>query len=177
VDPDSYKPDVVGEAKVFLDHKEFISKVISFRVHDEDEADDLFQDFFLTFIRRPLRRDIRDIRSYLYRMVTNHVIEPIARKERYRDRLREYAERTRHPARVKTPEESMLLADEVIKMFELIAKRLSRAQARAVRLRYRDGCTIKEIAQKMNVRIPAARGYISEGIRQLDTVLALSLPS
>jgi len=169
VDPDNPRCDAAA-AKVFLDHKDFITKAIRFHVHDQDEADDLFQDFFLAFVSHPLRRDIRDMQSYLYRVVSNHVIDAVHRKEKYRVCLRAYAERTYRPACQKTPEESVLEAEQLSMLFELIEKRLPRAEAQAVYLRYREGLNAKEIAEKLGVGIATARGYVCEGLSRIHSL-------
>ena len=157
--------------EVFLDHKDFIRKVICLHVHNQDEADDLFQDFFVAFVSRPLRRDIRDIQSYLYRVVSSHVIDAVHRKEKYRVCLREYAERAYRPVGQKTPEESVLEAEQLSMLFELIEKRLPRAEAQAVRLRYRESLNAKEIAETMGMGIATVRGHVSEGLSRVHSLL------
>ena len=175
MDPDSPRRDAACAAKVFLDHKDFIRKVICFHIHDEDEVDDLFQDFFLSLISNPLPRDIRNIESYLYRVLTNHVIDAVHRKEAYRVCLREYAERAYRPASQKTPEEAVLEMEKLSALFELIEERLPRAEAQAVRLRYRDRLNAKEIAERMGVGVATARGYVFEGLSRIRRLLSEGL--
>lgn len=161
---DTQRCNVADAAKVFLDHEDFIKKVISFHIHDEDEAGDLFQDFFLFLIRNPLPPDIQDIESYLYRAITNDITDALRRKEQYKDRLRECVKRVYRPSSQKTPVEAVLEMDELRGLFELIEKNLPRTEAQAVFLKYRDGHDAKGIAKNMGVGIATARGYVSENV-------------
>ena len=171
--PEKRRCDAAAAARVFLDHETFIRKVISFHVHDEDEADELFQDFFLSLVCHPLPGDIRNIESYLYRVLTNHVIDAVHRKEAYRGCLREYAERAYRPASQKTPEEAVMETEELSALFELIEERLPRAEAQAACLQYRDSLSAKEIAERMGVGIATARGYVSEGLSRIRRLLSV----
>jgi len=174
---DTQRCNVATAAKVFLDHEDFIRKVISFHIHDEDQADDLFQDFFLFLIRNPLPRDIQDIESHLYRAITNDITDAVRRKEQYRDCLREYVERAYRPGSQKTPVEAVLEMDELSGVFELIEKNLPRTEAQAVSLKYRDGHDAKEIAKDMGVGIATARGYVSEGLSRIRRLLGDNEPT
>jgi RNA polymerase sigma factor (sigma-70 family) len=174
-DHNKHRFDVAAAAKTFLDHKDFIREVICFHIHDEDQADDLFQDFFLSFVSHPLPGDIRNIESFLYRAITNDIIDSIHRNESYRNSVHEYFERYNCAGSQKTPEEAVLKMEEINRILDLIEKRLPHTEAQAVYLQYRDSHNAKEIAEKMGVSTKTARGYVSEGlgrIRRLLTVTA-----
>ena len=168
--------NVDAAAKVFLDHERFIRKVISFHIHDEDQADDLFQDFFLFLIRNPLPTDIQDIESYLYRAITNDIADAHRRKEQYQDRLREYVKLAYRSDSQKAPVETVIEIDELCGLFELIEKNLPRTEAQAVFLKYRDGHDTKGIAKNMGVGIATARGYVSEGLSRIRRLVVDDKP-
>lgn len=173
---DVQRCNVDAAAEVFLDHEDFIRKVISFHTRDEDQADDLFQNFFLFLIRNPLPRDVQDIESYLYRAITNDITDAVRQKEQYQDRLREYVKRAYRPSNQKTPVEAVLEMDELHGLFELIEKNLPCTEAQAVFLKYRDGHDAKEIAKNMGVGISTARGYVSEGLSRIRKLLGDNKP-
>ena len=100
---------LVEAAKVFLDHKDFIKKVIRFHIQNEDQADDLFQDFFLSFVSHPLPGGIRNIKSFLYKAIINDIIDNIHRKENYRGFIHKYSELSNHLFYRKTPEDHGLI--------------------------------------------------------------------
>jgi len=172
-DPDNRRCDVAAAAKVFLDYKDFIREVICLHIQDEDQADDLFQDFFLSFVSNSLPGDIQDIESYLYKAVTHDIIDAAHRKEKYRNCIHEYAEGSDHPHSQQTPAEAILAKEEAGRVFELIDKRLPRTEAQAVYLLYRDGCSAKEIAERMGVGLATVRGYVSEGLSRIRRLLSM----
>lgn len=172
-DPDNRRGDVAAAAKVFVDHEDFIREVVCFHVQDEDQADDLVQDFFLSLISNPLPADVQNIESYLYKAVTNDIIDAAHRNEKYRNCISEYAERSDHPHSQPTPAEAVLAKEQASRVLELIDKRLPRTEAQAVYLLYRDGCSAKEIAQRMGVGLATVRGYVSEGLSRIRRLLSM----
>jgi len=172
-DPDNHRCDVAAAAEVFLDHEDFIREVICFHVQDEDQAEDLCQDFFLSLISNPLPRDIQNIESYLYKAITNDIIDAAHRKEKYRNCIHDYAERSDRPRRQQTPPETILEKEEASRVFELIEKRLPRTEAQAVCLQYRDSHSAKEIAEQMGVGVATVRGYVSEGLSRIRRLLSV----
>jgi RNA polymerase sigma factor (sigma-70 family) len=173
MDANSQRRDVAAAAKVFLDHKDFIREVICFHVHDEAQADDLFQDFFLSLISNPLPGDIQNVESYLYKAINNDIIDAAHRKEKYRECIREYAERSNRRRSQQTPAQTVLEKEEASRVFDLIETRLPRTEAQALSLLYRDGDSAKGIAERMGVGLATVRGYLSDGlsrIRRLSNV-------
>jgi RNA polymerase sigma factor (sigma-70 family) len=172
--PDKRRLKAATAAKVFLDHKDFIRRVIFFHIHDEDQADDLFQDFFLSFVFRPLPGDIQDIESYLYKAITCDIIDAIRRIENYRNSIHEYGKRSNCLRCQKTPEEAVLKMEETSRILDLIDKRLPRTEAQAVYLQYRDSHNAKEIAERMGVGAATVRGYVSEGLSRIRRLLTVN---
>jgi RNA polymerase sigma factor (sigma-70 family) len=172
-DSDDHRCDVAAAAEVFLNHKDFIREVICFHVQDEDQAEDLFQDFFLSFVSHPLPRDIQNIESYLYKAITNDIIDAVHRNEHYRNYIREYGERSDHARSEQTPAEAALRMEETGRVLDLIEKRLPYTEAQAVCLQYRDSHSAKDIAEQMGVGIATARGYVSEGLSRIRRLLSV----
>jgi len=176
MDPNSHRLDAVA-AKVFLDHKDYIREVIYFHIQDEDLADDLFQNFFLSFVSHPLPGDIQNIKSYLYRALANDIIDTIHRKENYQNFIHKYCEFSNHPQSQKTPAQALLEMEQTNIVFELIDKRLPPTEAQSVYLQYRDSHSAKEIAKKMGVGAATVRGYVSEGLSRIRRLLSLKSES
>jgi RNA polymerase sigma factor (sigma-70 family) len=174
MDSNKHRYDIAEAVKVFVDHKDFIKKIIRFHIQDEDQADDLFQDFFLSFISHPLPGNIRNIESYLYKAITNDIIDTIHRKENYRNYMYEYGERSNRARSQKTPEETVMKMEEIGKILKIIEQRLPRTEAQAVSLQYQYSRNAKEIADKMGVGAPTARGYVSEGLSRIRRLLTVT---
>ncbi len=169
--PNSFGYRIAAAAKIFGDYEDFIRKVICSQVQDNDQAEDVFQDFFLSLISNPLPRDVRNIEAYLYRAITNDIVDATRRTAKYRACVCKHAELRNRPVAQKTPEEIVLEIEEANKLFELIEKRLPRTEAEAVSLQYRDNYDVKEVAEIMGVANATARAYISDALDTLRRLL------
>ncbi len=163
-DPDSLEYRVAAAAKIFDDHGSFIRIVIRSHVQDKHLADDLFQDFFLSLISKPLPGGLENIKGYLYRAITNDVVDATRRIMKYRDCARKHAERSKHLDSQKTPKETLQKMEDAEIVLKLIEKRLPCTQAEAVSLRYMDSRKVKEIAKTMGVANATARAYVNDAI-------------
>jgi len=170
--PDRLVWNGIAATRIFDDYGDFIKNVIYSQVQDEDQAEDLFQDFFLSLVSNPLPGDIKNIEAYLYRAITNDIANSIHLKRKYQNCLYEYAERYNHPRRQKTPEKVVMeVEEEANKVFELVEKHLPHTESQAVRFQYRDGLDAKETAAKMSVGNKTIRGYVSEGLSKIRRLL------
>lgn len=169
----NHKGGVDIAAKIFGEYGDFIYTVIRYKVRDEAQADDLFQDFFLSLVSRPLPPDIQNIKGYLHRAIINDIADSVRRVERYQTRLRRYAERLKYFRTEDSPENALIEAEEIDKMFKLIERRLQRNEAQAIFLRYRNNYKIKEVAKKMGINDNAAWRYIYKGLRKIRQFLRI----
>jgi len=172
-DTNDYTDNVNTAAKLFMEYGDFIRAVIRCQVKNETKADDLFQDFFLSLVANPLPADVRNIRSFLYRAVTNDIINAAQRVENYQNKMLKYAKRFNKSINKKTPENAVIEAEETNRMFELIEMRLRRSEAQAITFRYRNNYNIKEVAMRMNVSSGSVRKYINVGLSKIRQLLKL----
>lgn len=169
--PGSSGCDVAAAAKVFGDYGDFIKKVIRSQVQDEDQAEDLFQNFFLSLVSKPFPEDIQNMEGYLYKAIINEIADTNRLIKNYQNLIREYAERNNHPRSQETPEKVVMKIDEANRVFEIIEKRLPRTEAQASYLQYRDDLSTEKIAEIMDVRRVTVRGYIHEGLKRIRRIL------
>lgn len=153
-------------AEIFSKYGDFILAVIRYQVGNDVQADDLFQDFFLSLVSRPIPAGIQNIKSYLYRAITNDIVDAARRVEKYRTRMHKYAECLDYSINKNTPENALIKVEEINKMFKLIEGRLPRSEARAIRFRFWNNFSIKEVAKKMHVNNRTVSRYISVGLRK-----------
>ena len=78
-------------ANVFDKYGDFVRAVIRHNVGNAAYADDLFQDFFLSLMCKPIPPDVKNIRGYLYRAITNDIRDAARRVKRYQKHMRIYA--------------------------------------------------------------------------------------
>ena len=158
-------------AEIFAMHGDFIRNIIRYHVKNENQIDDLFQDFFISLVSKPIPSDVKNIKSYLYRAITHDIIDSTRRVEKYQNHIHKYAKRINDPINKKTPESAFIETEETNKMFELIEMRLRRSEAQAITLRYRNNYDIKAVANKMNVDRASVRRYISVGLSKIRQFL------
>jgi len=172
-DTNDYTDNVNTAATLFMEYGNFIRAVIRCQVENETKTDDLFQDFFLSLVANPLPADVINIRSFLYRAVTNDIINAAQRVENYQNKMLKYSKRFNYPINKKTPEDVFIESEETNRMFELIEMRLRRSEAQAITFRYRKNYSIKEVAMRMNVNSSSVRKYISVGLSKIRQLLKL----
>lgn len=159
--------NVALAAEIFSEYGDFIRAVIRYKVKNEAWAEDLFQDFFLSLVSKPIPAGVQNVRSYLYRAITNDIADGTRRVEQYKARINKYAERLNFFINKSTPENALIEAEEIDKMFKLIEGWLRHSESQAVRLRYRKNYNIKEIAKKMHVNNRTVSRYISTGLSKI----------
>lgn len=163
----NHRTETANAIKIFLDNSDLIRNIISFHIHDEYQADDMFQDFFLSFISHSLPEDIQNIELYLYRAITNDIIDELRHRGYGKKPIYEYDVFTTGSCKPKTPEEIATMIDEINRVFHLIERWLSPIEAQAVYLQYHDDLSAREIAKKMDVGASTIRGYVSKGLKRI----------
>ncbi len=154
-------------AEIFSKYGDFILAVIRYQVGNDAQADDLFQDFFLSLASRPIPARIQNIKSYLYRAITNDIVDAARRVQKYQTRMQKYAECLDYSINKNTPENALIKKEEINKMFKLIEGRLPRSEAQAITFRFRNNFNIKEVAKKMDVNNRTVSRYISAGLSKV----------
>lgn len=165
--------NVSRAGEVFAECGDFIRAVIESHARDKAQADDLFQDFFLSLVARSVPQGVQNIKSYLYRRIVNYVIDAVRRTKSYQNRIHRYAKRLKY-AGTNRPENPLVEAEEMNKMFELIERRLTRTEAQAVALRYKNDYSIAEVAEEMGVNKRSVSRYISAGVRRIRRLLTVN---
>ena len=160
-------------AEIFAEHGDFIHMVIFSQVKNKARIDDIFQDFFLSLVRKPIPQDVKNIKGYLYRAITNDIIDATRRVNKYSYHMHKYHEYPNHSINKRTPENAFIDVEETNKMFGLIKGRLTNSQYQAMALRYRTHHSIKEVAEKMGVKSTSVSRYISIGLKKIRQSLKL----
>jgi RNA polymerase sigma factor (sigma-70 family) len=165
---------VRSATEIFNEYSGFIQAVIRFRAHNRSEEENLFQEFFLTLVRKPVPPDVRNIKSYLYRAIVSQVVDSMRRQESYERAVKKYVREARFPINNR-PAENVFIEDAEERRNAVIAyfvRHLQEREAQAFVLRYRDNFSIGEIAVKMGVNVRTVSRYLSEGLRRLRKTLA-----
>jgi len=166
------KDNVVLAAEVFAEHGDYIKAIIRSLIRDTALVDDIFQDFFLCLVARPIPPDVRNIRSYIYRALARDSFDAIRRIEQYRGRLVRYSQRNENIINIDDRENALIETEETEKMLRTIRGLLPQSESTAVALRFVNGSTIGQIAEQMAVDKRSVSRYISVGLKKLRKFLA-----
>lgn len=165
--------NVAGAARIISEYGDFIRAIIRYKVKNEDLSADLFQDFYLSLVSKPIPGGVRNVRSYLYKAIINDILDATRRIEQYKTRISKYAECFKYSINKDNPENALIETEETDKMFEAIEGWLQHRESQAISLRYRDSFDVKEAAKKMNVDDRTISRYVSSGLSKIRHYLAV----
>ncbi len=169
-----YRDNVNLANKVFAEHGDFIHAVIRSKLKNKAQADDIFQDFFLSLVHKPLPAGVRNIKSYLYRAISNDVVDAARRAEKYQVQIHKYHKQQNYSINKTSFGNAIVIEEEELgKMFALIKGRLRDSESQAIALRYKNKYSIKEVAKKMGVKRTSVSRYISTGLKKMREFLVV----
>jgi len=158
----------VEKAKeVFDKYGDEIRAIIDFNVKDKHITEDIFQDFFISVVENPIPPGIEDVRGYIYRAIVNDAIDRIRQARIRREGVKQYAEYLRDSAAQKEPQNVVIIAEEVERMFRLIETRLPPRHARVLIQHYGIGRIASRTGAKLEVDRRSVSRYLSEAIRRM----------
>jgi RNA polymerase sigma factor (sigma-70 family) len=152
---------VQSAAEVFARYGDQIRAMIHFHVKDKARADDVFQEFFVSLVHNPIPAYIEDIEAYLYRALTNDVIDVWRQASNQRDGIEEYTESHRYDMIQQDPQSSFIQAEATREMFRLIERRLPKCEADVVLQRYANGLSMADTARKTHLDKRSVTRYLS----------------
>jgi RNA polymerase sigma factor (sigma-70 family) len=165
---------VGSAAEVFEKFGDEIRAFIHFNVKDKSKADDIFQEFFVSIVHKPIPSDIQDIQAYLYRAVTNDVIDLSRQIKNNRYHIQNYAACYRSQLKQEDPQKIAILVESTKKMFQLIESRLPQREAEAVLQRFGHGFSIKDTAERMHVNERIVSRYLSIALKKMRQLVPLN---
>jgi RNA polymerase sigma factor (sigma-70 family) len=165
----------LGEAaaRIFAEHGDFIRGVIRFCVHDASRVEDLFQEFFLRLVSQPVPADVENIRGWLYRAIIHDVVDLARRNEKYSYHLQKYVEEARISIHKRPSRNAIEETQEQESGFAYLVRNLRRREAEVVTMRYRDNCSIAEIAERIGIQKRTVSRYLTSALGQLRRTLAI----
>jgi RNA polymerase sigma factor (sigma-70 family) len=157
---------------IFDEHGEFIRIVLRHQAGSGLDVEDLYQEFYLALIRKPVPADVRDMRGYLYRAVVHHVINAARLRETYSHTMKKYAKETEISINTQGMENAFITDEHQSAAIARLARCLQEREAEAFVMKYRDECSILEIATRMGINKRTVSRYLSESLRKLQRRLA-----
>lgn len=157
---------------IFVEHGEFIRAMLRYQAGDRGDIEDLYQEFYLALVRKPVPADVRDVKGYLYRAIIHHVIDAVRLHKTYSHKMKKYAKETRISINNQGMRNAFI--DEEYKNAAIagLARHLQEREAQVFVLKFRDDCNIREIATRMGITRRTVSRYLSESLRKLHRRLA-----
>lgn len=163
--PQDTAQQVAQAARLFDEHGGFIRVTLQHFIRDPAEQEELYQELFIYFVRKPVPDGIIRLRAWLYRVILDRIRDWKRRQSRYQNRLAAYAEK--HPDRAGTSSPVPPDREQVEGVLEQIKRHLSKRQARAILYRYQYDLEVEEIARRMKVNPRTVTRYVSVGLKKL----------
>jgi len=159
-------------ADIFDKYGDFIYRIILSKTSDKGQVDDLYQNFFLSIISKPIDPNHKNIKSCLYHAITNDIIDASRRTKRYQKLITDYSNNFKLPIN-KLPSLNAYITDgEIESVLRLARDKLSPAEEKALVLRYKDNYSNEEIAKKIGAKRESVSRYICIGLKKVREMLA-----
>lgn len=167
LDTRNCRKNVAPASEIIAKYSDFIHMVICSQVKNKSREDDIFQDLFLSLVAKPIPHGVKNIKSYLYKAISNDIVDNQRQAERYKEQIKKYQERRNFSINKSRPENALIKDEQMNKMFDLLKGRLTSTQSQAIALRYGANHTIQEVAEKMGVKATSVSRYICTGLRRM----------
>lgn len=161
-----------GAEAIFKEHGKFIYLVLCHQAGGQLDVEDLYQEFYLVLLRKPVPSEVRDVRGYLYRALVHHVINAVRLRETYANAVRKYAVERKIPINNQDAGNAFIDEEQKNAAIAGLARQLQKREAQAFVLKYRDDCSILEIARRMGINKRTVSRYLSQSMRKLQRGLA-----
>ncbi|MHC4115954.1 MAG: RNA polymerase sigma factor [Planctomycetota bacterium] len=154
-------------ADIFERYSDQIRAMISFNVKEQSMADDVFQNLFLSIVHKPIPPEVDRVEAYLFRTVTNDVIDETRRTNGHRNIVRLYGRYSNSRSMREGPENDSVESEEIHDMLRAMRKRLPPREAQALIHRHLCDSEVSEGARKMNVDKRTFSRYVSRGKQRI----------
>lgn len=163
---------VESATQIFDEYERFIRRIIHLLNIYNMPEDDLFQDFFLSLISSPVPADVKNVKAYLYRAINNQIFDSSRRLIFYEKKIKKFRKNFSFKDNKNDPTRSLLIEEEMKKMLVLIKESSPGSKYMAITLRFRDGFSAQEVADRMGVKYSSIAGYISRGLGKVRKCLS-----
>lgn len=156
--------------EVYVRYSSFVFTIAMKMVKDEDEAYDMVQDIFTKIWEQGSLTIHTDIKSYLYRVTRNRILNQINRnkfKEQYFDSLQHFLDKG-----VWATEEKVL-ANEMQERIAFELDSLPPKMRLVFELSRKENLTYKEIAERLSISEETVRKHIHKALKILRSRLTL----
>ena len=156
--------------EVFDRYGSDIRAMIDYSVKDESRGDDVFQDLFVSVVKNPIPPRVKDVRAYLYRAITNDIVDRFRRTKYHREAVQIHTERHKHRMVQKDPQHIIAQAEETAKKLRLVENNLAPREAQALVQRYGFGFSTSDTAGLLNINKRTVSRYLAEAMKKMRSL-------
>ena len=150
---DKSNADTVKYAgKIIVEYENFIRLIIRTQNITNISEDDLFQDFYIALASKGIPENIRNMKCFLYKSIIYHLCDSRQRLKLYEKKINNYQKNFTFKDNKTEPKSALLIEEEYNNIFEFIKQITPKKKYMAITLRYRDGYSISEVADKMGIQ-------------------------
>lgn len=153
--------------QIYEEFGAIIQTMIRFHSNNDYDAEDLYQDFFLSLVRKPIPTEVKCIKSYLFRAIRNDVLDVARYNKNYRNRIYKYQVTRRASANLDDVAEKMLRQEQAEEILQLVREKLSPQESQVVLQRCYHNSDTKETASKIRVDKRTVSRYLCVGLRKI----------
>lgn len=157
-------------ARIFREHGNLIHDIICSNLPRGADADDIFQDFFLSLISHPVPDRVQNIKAYLYQAIKNDIADAARRIKNYHAAVRKYAECQKDRMTSKRPNHVVAQSQEVTKLVQIIEHKLRQREFEAITERFIHDHSIDEAAKRMHISKKTYSQYLWIGLRKMRNI-------
>ncbi len=163
-------------AQIFREHGDLIHNIIRSNLHKkaDTDVDDIFQDFFLSLVSKPVPDKVKNIKAYLYRAIKNDIADASRRTKCYRARVQKYSECQKNRTMGKRPNNMVAQSRDVRKLFQIIEHKLPQREFKAITERFIHDHSIDEAARRMRISGKTYSQYLWLGLKKIRSVFRTS---
>jgi RNA polymerase sigma factor (sigma-70 family) len=160
-------------SRIFAEYDLAIRAMIRQHVSGPEEQEDAYQNLYLSLVCCPPPSLLDNPIAYLGMIVKRDAINAGRRVRRGQESLRRYAMGRRQNGAENDPAEEAVRTETMQRVTHWIDSLLPTHEAKAVTGRYRNDCSISDIATEMGVRKRTVSRYLCMGLRRIrQAVLA-----
>lgn len=167
--PQETSEQVARTERLFAEHHDYIRATIGHFISDSDEGDDVYQDLFVYFVRKPISPDIVNLEAYLYRVILDRVRDRKRSQTRYCRHVETYARQVTQ--KKEQPVEVTIPNAQAQELFDLLDVHLKKNEAAAILHCYKDDLEIAEAARKMNIHPRSLSRYLCVGLKKIRKIV------
>ena len=159
--------NIKAAEKIFAEHGDFIYRIICYKLADKSLAEDIYQDFFITLSANPIALEGPQLKAYLYKTIVYDILNATRRVQIYQKNIKKFSEYCDSGVHKSDPRSAYTVEDKMEEVMRKAWEDIPSAQKRAISLRYLEGYSNAEVAEKMNIDPGSVRNYINRGMKKL----------